>query len=333
MNSDRSLWSILAGTRFVLAAIVANAHCGLALPPGAELTGVYLFGRQLGPLAAILGFLIISGFSIAHSYEQPIGFYARRFSRIFPSLFAAVVFFAIVSAVFGPITTTYGTVAYPPRPVDFIACLTGLNGWFVGSFLGPTWSLSAEIFFYAITPVLARASVPVLSALIGASALVYWFNADLGIGSLSGALHGLAPASLFWAWGLGFVFYRTRSIISAAALAGLGCVLLTRLNYEGGVYAPATFFVAAMAIVGGSSIDLGPKTCRALNYLGDLSYPLYLIHFPVIVLLNGVFGWTSYPLLIAASFAAAIACLHWAERPARKWLSGLPRRLREPAAA
>jgi hypothetical protein len=54
--------------RFFLAWIIFNAHYGLALQPGTALEHpIYFLGRRLGPLAAILGFLLISGFSIAQA--------------------------------------------------------------------------------------------------------------------------------------------------------------------------------------------------------------------------------------------------------------------------
>jgi peptidoglycan/LPS O-acetylase OafA/YrhL len=323
MRVSDTHWAILAGTRFYLASVVMNAHCGLAIPPYPPYPPVYMFGRELGPLAAILGFLAISGFSIGHSYRRPQGFYGRRVGRIFPSLLVAVVLFASVLAVWGPISTTQGTVAYPARTVDILCTLVGLNGFLVGSFLGPTWSLSAELSYYWCTPALNRLNNQSLLVLMAFSALIYWLNANFGIGAFPGVLYGLAAISLFWAWGCGFIYSRTPQPWVALLLAASGVILLNRLNYEGGTYSEVTFLVAAAAIAAGRYAQLPSSVRSILNYLGDLSYPLYLIHYPIIITLNGVLGVRSQPLLVAASLFASTVCLHMVERPLRPLISRL----------
>ncbi len=66
------LWPMLGGVRFLLALIVAGDHLALFFP-ASELS--YNL-KSLSSLAAVLGFLVISGFSIAASYaKEPQGFY------------------------------------------------------------------------------------------------------------------------------------------------------------------------------------------------------------------------------------------------------------------
>lgn len=75
-------WAVLAGTRFFLSLIVFFGHAGGFLGK----TGFTAAWEDLGELAAVLAFFVISGFSIAHSIEQrPRGYIVRRLWRIWPT--------------------------------------------------------------------------------------------------------------------------------------------------------------------------------------------------------------------------------------------------------
>jgi peptidoglycan/LPS O-acetylase OafA/YrhL len=73
--------------RFLLASIVAVAHIS-----DFEKSPFSMFcAASLDAKAAVVGFLVISGFSIAASLDRdPNGFYFRRFKRIYPIYFFAV---------------------------------------------------------------------------------------------------------------------------------------------------------------------------------------------------------------------------------------------------
>jgi peptidoglycan/LPS O-acetylase OafA/YrhL len=79
-NVDR--WAVLAGLRFFLALTVVGNHLRFVVneqrPWWSPIARYNAFG-------SVLAFLLISGYSIAHSYNrQPAGFYGRRFWRIYP---------------------------------------------------------------------------------------------------------------------------------------------------------------------------------------------------------------------------------------------------------
>ncbi|MCL7987609.1 acyltransferase [Sphingobacterium sp. lm-10] len=69
------------------------------------------------------------------------------------------------------------------------------------------------------------------------------------------------------------------------------------------------------------------KICK---FLGDISYPLYLVHFPIIYFYvawisnnGGMTLWEVWPialLILLASIALAYASLKWYDEPVRKWL-------------
>ena len=80
-------WSQLAALRFVLAAIVAVNHLGEYVS-----LGVLDWVRRMGAFEAILGFLLVSGYSIGASYQRaPEGFAWRRVRRIYPVYLVSLV--------------------------------------------------------------------------------------------------------------------------------------------------------------------------------------------------------------------------------------------------
>jgi peptidoglycan/LPS O-acetylase OafA/YrhL len=311
-------WAVLALNRFLLALIILNAHLGVIFQPSIpfdELPSWYKFGRDLGPLAAIVCFLTISGFSIAHSYKKPKGFYTRRLARIYPALLISACLFA-ASLQFGPIKTTSGITAYPPSVSDLIGLLMFMNGIIVGSFLGPAWSLAAEAIYYAITPILAKLSRVFIIFLISISSILFYFHDELKISPLPGALNGIAAASLFWAWGLGFLYYYTRGLLILALLTFISVLMLSHFNYEGGGLYYATILATSLSFfILRFKFTISKFLASAFNYLGDISYPLFILHYPIIYVMNGLFGIENALLIVSACFGASHITLVFLEKP------------------
>lgn len=144
-------WSALGGLRFFLAFVVFAAHFRIA-GSGGWLEAPVMFGA----LAAILSFLFISGFSIAHSLDREAeGFYLRRFARIMPVHLLTLGVYSVLLMKIGGTTNTAGGFSPPDIP-KLLLNLALLNGTVVGPINGPTWSLSCEVFFYALAPFLLR---------------------------------------------------------------------------------------------------------------------------------------------------------------------------------
>jgi len=73
--------------------------------------------------------------------------------------------------------------------------------------------------------------------------------------------------------------------------------------------------------------NAGKKICK---FLGDISYPIYITHYPLIYTYT---AWVydkkvplkdAYPITIlvfVAAVAIAYACLKWYDEPVRKWLN------------
>lgn len=81
-------WPVLGGLRFFLAWVVLCSHLRHSVPAGDLLMSFQNFNN----FSAVLGFLLISGFSIAHSVSKATeGFYRRRFIRVYPLYLAAII--------------------------------------------------------------------------------------------------------------------------------------------------------------------------------------------------------------------------------------------------
>ncbi len=82
---------------------------------------------------------------------------------------------------------------------------------------------------------------------------------------------------------------------------------------------------------GSSTVTEEGWTGRVNKFLGDLSYPLYIVHYPIMYIFyawlirNDVYSfsgcWALALTVIAASLVLAVLCLKFYDVPVRKWLS------------
>jgi peptidoglycan/LPS O-acetylase OafA/YrhL len=72
-------------------------------------------------------------------------------------------------------------------------------------------------------------------------------------------------------------------------------------------------------------------TQKANRLLGELSYPLYIVHYPIMYIFyawlirNDIYTlsdcWAVALLVVASSIALAYVCLKFYDEPIRRWLS------------
>lgn len=284
-----SPWPLLGGVRFALACLVVLSHLPWFIPAVSP-----RLAELPGPFAAVLSFLFISGYSIAASIERaPRGFYLRRLRRIYPTYALALGVSLLPFVLVGQnVITVPGYRFVASGWAGMLGNALLLQTFAVHPLGGnpPLWSLSVECACYALAPLLLRLRPRVVLGVLAASLVFYLICRQvLGLPHYPYSLGGEAFAAVLWAWLAGFLFYRYR----AEAWAGLALALLGPLVFAvnptdatrlSGVTTAAT----ALALIYAPSLPLPTRLARVLTVLGDVSYPLYLLHIPVLLLLYSV---------------------------------------------
>jgi peptidoglycan/LPS O-acetylase OafA/YrhL len=275
-----------------------------------------------------------------------------------------VLTFALLSP-FGPQQTAAATAAGAMFSVSNVVIAMTTGGYFDASAetnpLLNTWSLSVEEQFYLIFPIVLACSwflaspkrrlkvggaayITVGAVALGSLALV----AAAALGKISGSPEGAfgfySPLPRAWEFAVGSLlalFLANRPIRGERLMPVLGPIGLALLLSSFWIVDPATTTfpgkwtilpVAGTLLVlfaGSSGTNLATHilSTRPLVSIGDVSYSLYLWHWPLIVF--AIILWPQSPsvALVAAllSFAPALASYRWLEQPIRALLA-LPRR-------
>jgi len=162
---------------------------------------------------------------------------------------------------------------------------------------------------------------------------------ELGIG----ALIAFAPAGVAASGSRTGVPRALRRVRVALGWLGLTGIVVSMLVFDEGTPFPGT--AAALPVLGTAFVLAGASEARGgvasflgvrpLQFLGALSYSLYLVHWPALVLPAAADGaahaaqpWTTLPVVIAC-VPVAWVLHHTVENPARRWTklaSARPRR-------
>jgi len=302
-------WTVLAGLRFILAYIVLSYHLTWCVDASNPLA----FLGTLGGLTAILGFLLISGYSIANSINRnPKGFYQRRVLRIYPLYFCAIIY-SLVPFLFSGKNIQLGIIKFvQPDSWTVAGNLLFLQGWGIESLTSNpvVWTLGIEIFCYLLAPLFVKADNKVLLSLIGISSLSFALFPYTHLPHYSVLQYGLGLLLFLWAWLLGFFyFFNQDKAYAKILLVGLGCLLL-RLNHVHSIskYAILIYIISCIVLIYAPRISLTGNLAKLFNYLGNISYPLYLFHIPSMIIIYSVLNIKNpvalilFPLLVSIFF-------------------------------
>lgn len=342
----------IQGMRALAVLVVVLYHAGV---PGVT-----------GGFVGVDVFFVISGFLItlhlAKELQATDGvallpFYARRIRRLLPAAWLVIIVSLIAARLF----------ALPLQQADVANGALTSSSYLINVWLAVTqtdylagetpnlfqhyWSLAVEEQFYLVWPLLLVLSVklwprrglivvPVVVVAISLALSVYLTGVaqpwsffglptrlwELGAGGL--------VAILLHQGRLGGVRPRTGVILAGS---GLATIVIATFTYAHdttfpGVGAIPPVLGAVLLIAGGvtSNPVSGFLSWQPFQYVGRISYSLYLWHWPILVLpqLRGVeLGplWTAASCLLAVMLADATE--RWVERPARFWGGWLrPRR-------
>lgn len=287
-----SVWPWLALLRFVLALLVVVAHLRWYF----RYDPVVLTAAEFGGVVALFGFLVISGYSIRASLFHPGGnraFYVRRFLRIYPLYFCAVVLTHILNVAFRPALELPGYTLSSTGWATSLGNALLLQGYACTTmpFNPPIWTISVEAAYYALAPLLLLLPLRWTVVLMGAS---FGFFCLPMLGVPQQFYYGYDALRHLWAWVFGFHFARLSAspwawlvfVLSFGTICLHPTTITDQLAWVTVVLIVVTFRFAPHRPV-------PPAVGKVFLFLGDVSYPLYVFHAPLLTISWAVLGLRS----------------------------------------
>lgn len=310
---------ILTSLRYLAAAWVVFFHWSSYFPdtalPGNPLIRSGFLGVDF--------FFILSGFVLSHVYIKRTvegrldywNFISRRFARIYPMHFLTLGAMIVFGVVAHRLALTF---AGPWSPDEFLALASGeaprelfgnlllIHAWGAGDglhFNAPSWSISAEWFAYLLFPILA---VMVFARRLRAGTMLGLIA--IGIIIFGTVVEAAARRSVFeMSWNIGvlriapdFIYgialYRFGQIFSLGRKAAAVTLTASFMAIVLGAYAaiPLQLMVLNFGLFIFSGADL--ERCGGAGLfrngffvlLGEISYSLYMVHFPFGIVVFGL---------------------------------------------
>ncbi|MGF1541204.1 MAG: acyltransferase family protein [Pleurocapsa sp.] len=321
-------WQILAGWRFILAFIVICFHLQFFISDWSD--SLVAKVASFSGLAAVIGFLIISGYSIAKSISRkPENFYRRRILRIYPLYVCSIAVSLLPFFLMGSEVVTANRTWITPEAKIIAGNLLFLQGFAVKYIEAnlALWILSIQIVCYILAPFLIKLNQKVLISLTTASAILYagyphlysFVFTTTDIPFPNQWIYGIPLALFLWAWLLGLLYgLNENNKLYKLVLVSLGCLVLMINPTYVGIKGIFIYLVTSVILVADSFIKLPKKVISVANYLGEISYPLYLFHIPAFIFANAVLGIKNSFSLILMALLVSITFYHTVDVPFRQ---------------
>lgn len=312
-------------------------------------------------------FFLLSGFVIGYAYDDrwnkiTLGeFFKRRLVRLQPMVFIGMLIGAL--CFYFQDSVLWPTISEVPVSSTLLIMLLGMflipvppsldiRGWIeMYPLNGPAWTLFfeyiANIFYGVIVRKFSRLALSLL-VLVSAAALIH-----LGVTNPEGDVIGgwaLEPMQLYigftrlmYPFFAGLLLSRVAKITfinNAFLLASvilISILAMPRIGGSGNVWMNGLYdslviilIFPIIVYVGASGDVKGGLSKRFCKFLGEISYPIYITHYPIIYIYT---GWVhdhkmhiSDSYLVALSAFAACVLLAYAslriyDQPLRRWLA------------
>lgn len=354
-------YPILDGLRGVAALIVVAFHV-LETYSGNRFNQIINHGYL-----AVDFFFLLSGFVVAYAYDDRWGkmsqwdFYKRRLIRLQPMVIMGTVIGALLF--YFQASPAFPLIAGTPVWQLLLVMLVGftmiplpvsmdIRGWQEMHPLdGPAWSLFFEYIaniMYAL--VFRKVSQKVLAVLVllFAGFLVQYLimgpQGDvIGGWSINTAQLNIGFARLLYPFFAGLLLSRMGRLIHIKGAFTVSSLLVALVLFipriggsehlwMNGLYESIVIIlifplIVAIGAGGHISSKFSAKVCR---FFGEISYPIYITHYPLIYLYTGWVAKNKVPmdygiwiglLLFVVSVAIAYASLKLYDEPVRKWLA------------
>ncbi len=298
----------------------------------------------LATFTAVDLFFLISGFVIAQAYEGRISqigipaFLRARLIRLYPMLLLGL----LILPAYAVLVTLVQHGTSPATPWQVLGSL-GASLLFLPSHLppsklwdessmfplnAPVWSLMLEmavnLAYALLLPWLSRLILVFIVLLSGVFLVVIQVHLDgIDLGWSWPGLWWGVPRVTF-SFFLGVLICRLKiSWLPAPPLIVLAAVPAL-------LFAPAIFAVLVgyplVLIAATSARPSNSPGSQIMTTMGAMSYPLYMIHFPLLYWLGWLLAhrlpaWASLPVSFVLMLVCAFAALKLWDEPARRWLS------------
>jgi peptidoglycan/LPS O-acetylase OafA/YrhL len=359
ISSGREFRNDVQGLRAIAVLAVVLYHAGVPFLPGGYV-GVDVF-------FVISGFLITSHLLSNLERDDRVqfaSFYAKRIRRILPASFVVLALSVIAALVWYPPLLlrevwegAISTALYIP---NLLFAFNGTNylAEETPSLFQHYWSLGIEEQFYLLWPLflavvwkLSRSRKTMLIAITGVVGVSFALGLVLTFQSQPWAFFSLPTRA--WELGAGglvamMLMHGTRArgdvVPAIVGWAGVAGIFVSVFLFSSSTVFPGYWAIvpvastAAVIYAGATPSRFGPTAVlsnRLMVFIGTISYSLYLIHWPALLLPQAAVGF-QHPLPLWITICIAFACIPvaWAmyrliENPARSlsWLaSSRPRR-------
>jgi peptidoglycan/LPS O-acetylase OafA/YrhL len=355
----------LVGMRGILMFTVFFGHCAIAYVFNHEISDAFIT-LDIGPAQACLSlFFMLSGFVlawVARPGETKRAFWRRRAVKIFPNHVVTWVAGLVLMIAFGVFTSWWEVLP----SLFLIQSWIPVEGVLAGT-NGPAWSLSCELFMYAMFPVMLAWALRLDArrlwrwlVTLGAAIIVVTAIVGVTVPSEPKALGQDVSAYQFYV----LIFFPLTRLLDFAigvlvarlVITGqwkpvrarwtwllflVGWVISMNLPNPLGFVAP---FVPALilGLGGAATADINESknlfTRRWAMWLGDRSFAFYLVHGNVLIFSEKAFGSGPDPTPWAALFVlgvlvVSLTCAHLLHtRVENPMMKNFARARRRPAA-
>jgi len=274
--------------RLFLALVVVIDHCRLLIlrPAGFEVNDYFKLGMNAG--YAVMFFYIISGFLISLVLDTKYtagakgtwAFYKARGIRIYSLywpiyLFSLLMYPGIASRSLVDRITSFFLLG-----ADWRVCFKDYPHEYFSLFpfgLNPAWSLGVEMTFYLLAPFLLRSTTALLCVFLMSVATRIPLVQEFGF--LESWTYHFFPSTVFF-FLIGKITYRfskkfpdtLKNAVWFLPLAALFSIRTVGMTFDN-TYLYLCVFFFALAL---PSLFHHTKNNRVMNFLGDLSFPVYL---------------------------------------------------------
>jgi len=354
----------LDGLRGVAALMVIWYHVFEAFA-----TSPYDQGFNHGYLAVDF-FFILSGFVIGYAYDDRWGkmkkkdFFKRRLIRLQPMIIMGAVLGAVTFFIQGGVMWNGTRVAVSMIMIALllqlflIPAIPGSGAEVRGNgemfpLNGPSWSLFFEyignILYALILRRLSTRALTVLVVIAGAGLAVFAVGNFSGFGHL-GVGWTMADYNLIggflrllFSFSAGLLMsrvFRPVRIRGVFWICSLAVIVLLSMPYIGNGDSPwmnglydavcVILIFPVLVYLGASGMTTDKITTGMCKWLGDISYPLYIVHYPFMYLFyayvwkNGLTFVQTWPLTLVVFFGnilLAYLCLKLYDEPVRRFLT------------